>query len=218
MPSPLSDILKLKRWMEEYVLDQRMGEEKLCEFEKVGDVDFSGEPEAEENQIRLWPAVREGDQPLYGLIRPDGYDRWRVFPFSPYAFPAMPDELLIREDPPVQVIQGWNTRSVPSGQVEKSWRVADLPVEKAFLLERWWVMVQSGTLPSERFGEDIGPELRHPLDPRFEYMDFERERVDQVLGEATVEYGTGGMQMAAEEDEGEEYGAPGPDPSDEDNV
>lgn len=208
MSPSLSDLEKLKRWMEEFVLDRRMGED---EGDALGDgepIDFSDEPAPADNQIRLWPAGGENEQPVYGLIRSEGYDRWQVFPFSPYAFPALPEELAVREDPPVRVVQGWNCRWVTTHEVSASWQVSELNGEMVLFFERWWLALRAESLDPGVFGAKTGPQLRHPLDPRLEYMDAERVRVDAVLGEAPVDYGESGVQMAAE-DEVDEYGTTG---------
>jgi hypothetical protein len=211
MSDSLPDLLKLKRWMEEYVLDRRMGEESVEERAYGGESpDFSGESAPAEYQIRLWPAAAAGAQPVYGLVRSEGYGRWCIFPFSPYAFPAIPEELRVLQDPPVRVVQGWNIRSVPTGVVAASWQVSELPKDQRLLFERWWVRVQSGD-GSDGDGDGMtGPALLHPLDPRHGYLDHERKRVDAVLGETQVVYDEHGQQKAAEPAEEDEYPGDGP--------
>jgi hypothetical protein len=201
-----SDLIALQKWMEEYVLDKRLGEEPSGGPLVQSDLDFSGEPPPADNQIRLWPSVREEDPPLYGLVKESGYDQWMELPFSPYAFPALPEELRVREEPPARVVQGWNFRAVTGARVAASWMVAMIPEAYALLLERWWMCVQAGEMPREGFGEAVGPVLRHPLDPRHGYLDAERIRVDQILGETPAVYADQELGKAAEPNEDGSYG------------
>lgn len=203
-----SDLVALQKWMEDYLLDRRLDDDLSSGPLVQHPPDFSGEPPPADNQIRLWPAVREDDPPLYGLVKEFGYDRWNVLPFSPYAFPALPEELRVREEPPVRVVQGWNFRAVACSLVAKSWFVTGIAVEVALILERWWMGVQAGEVPQEGFGDAVGPELRHPLDPRHGYLDTERVRVDQILGETPAIYNGSELRQAAEPKEDGSYGEP----------
>lgn len=206
MAKKQSELYKLKRWMEEVVLDHRMGRDGELEMGDSSAPDFSQEPAPSENQIRLWPAVQGGDQPLYGVVHSSEYGFWRVLPFSPYAFPALPEELRIREEPPVRVLQGWNSRLVPQQRCAASWRVAELSAEQIFVFERWWLMVQSGEVSGASFGSETGPEIRHPQDPRHDYLASERTRVDMILGEEQAHYGEDSLRKAAEPAEESTYG------------
>lgn len=195
--------------MEEYVLDRRMGVESFPGSGVEEEVDFSSEPPPEDYQIRLWAPLEEGTSPLYGLLLSSGYDAWQVLPFSPYAFPAVPEELRVREDPPARVVQGWNARGVDTRSASASWKVADLPEDCRFLFQRWCLMIQAEEEVKETFADDVGPELRHPLDPRLEYLEVERTRVDLTLGEASAPYGMQQRDLAAETPDPEEEYRPG---------
>ncbi|MDF3129835.1 hypothetical protein P0Y35_11560 [Kiritimatiellaeota bacterium B1221] len=202
---------KLKLWMEDYALHKQL-EIQAAETGGAGEApDFSEEPAPAEGQIRLWPAVEMFFPPMYGLLMRAGYGRWRVFPFSELATPATPGELLVREDPPVRVLQGWNARSLPQAKVAQSWFVDVVPAEKLFQVNLWWLCLEGGSEPGGDLCRRCGPRLRHPQDPRHEYLDLEANRADVCLGEAPAVYQVDrDLKQAAEPEEGYGKGS-GPD-------
>jgi hypothetical protein len=190
---------KLAAWCEELALYRIPdGEtEALCPQDSP---DFSEQPVPEEGQIRLWPAGEQDAAPLYGLLVHAGYDRWQVLPFSPLGEPAVPAEVRVREEPPVQILEGWNRRELSGAQVRRSWCVDRIPEKVWFWLRDWLILVEEGRDMPERFREQTGPALRHPLDPRHEWLDAEAARVDDCLGEPSATYGTSSESIAAEPD------------------
>lgn len=197
---------KLRQWLELYVRDRRLaGAGDAVEDGGAGGdagggerVDFGGEAGVQAGQIRLWPAVDGGSPPCYGVVlRAAGYGMWRVVPVSPLGLPGVPGELRVMEEPPVQVVQGWNCRVVPAGAVAASWVAGALPDAEVFRLEGFLLGLEAGEVP-EGCRERAGPPLVHPLDPRHEYLDEERERVDRVLGAASAFLGGEGSDSWSE--------------------
>lgn len=193
---------KLTRWLEDYALHCQMDIENAAGGEG-SPPDFSGEMSAAEAQIRLWPSLGLQTEPMYGLLLSAGYARWRVIPFSPFLTPALPQELLIIEEGPARVLQGWNARELSGKQVAASWVVSHLAEEKLFLVHRWWLMLASGEVDVRGFGDLLGPPLRHPMDPRHDYLDSESDRADLCLAESSAHYEMGGpLDLAAEPEKG----------------
>ncbi len=203
---------KLKIWMEDYALQKQMEIQIAGENGEGEAPDFSLEPAPAEGQIRLWPAVEMDFPPMYGLLMRAGYGCWRVFPFSELATPATPGEMAVREDPPVRVLQGWNARELPQAKVSQSWWVDDVPEKMLFQVNLWWLCLEAGSELSGNLCALCGPPLRHPLDPRHEYLDKEAQRADICLGEAPAIYKTEGDLKKAAEPEGAYGDSPEEDP------
>lgn len=194
---------KLQNWLEEYQLYRQMRhfpEEEICEPEPI---DFSAEPAPREGQIRLWPAKNLTDEPVVALLMRGGYGQWRLFPFSPLALPAVPEELRVKEESPVRVIQGWNAKTVPTEMVKSSWCAGELEEDVLFRVNSWCLALKDGNFP-ETLSDYIGPPLRHPLDPRHEYREDEQQRVDRCLGELlpAVDSDAPDLDIAAEPEPG----------------
>lgn len=197
--------LKLKNWMEEYALHRLLDVELSAGENQKSTADFSQEPVPAAGQIRLWPAVKICWPPMYGLLMRAGYGFWRVFPFSELACPATPQELRIRNEAPVRVLQGWNARELSDAQVRHSWFVDALPEADLFRVNLWWTALQAGTTVAGGLQALCGPPLRHPLDPRHEYLDAESGRADGCLGERPAKYQVAGELPKAAEPESD-YG------------
>ncbi|MGA0333771.1 MAG: hypothetical protein ACO3N7_08075 [Kiritimatiellia bacterium] len=176
--------LKLQRWLEEYALD-RVLQTGLSGKLEASCPDFSQEPAPAEGQIRLWPAREREMSPCYGVLFSAGYSKWRVFPFSEFSMPATPEEWKLRDGGPARVLQGWNVRVIDQAAARQSWCVDCISDAEMFGVNRWWLEISAGEL---RCGEQQGPPLRHPLDPRYEYLDAEGFRVDACIGEARPGY------------------------------
>ncbi|MCC5844770.1 MAG: hypothetical protein JJU05_11010 [Verrucomicrobia bacterium] len=189
---------QLEGWLRDYTVWRRLGAEsgEVAE-EKDADrsdaPDFSGEPAPETGQIRLWPSTDFRDPPLYGLLAAPEYGSWGVLPFSPLALPATPKELKVMEAPPLQVVQGWNLRRISAVQARNSWCAGRLPESESFKLEMFLAWMNSGEAVPALLADHAGPPLAHPLDPRHEYLEDERERTDRTLGASTA---SGGQQSA----------------------
>ncbi|MDA3872937.1 MAG: hypothetical protein PF795_03135 [Kiritimatiellae bacterium] len=202
----------LQNWLVEYELYQQMRlsvDDEICEAVPL---DFSGEPPPCEGQIRLWPAKNLADEPVYALLMRGGYGQWRLLPFSPLALPAVPEELRVREEGPVRVIQGWNSKTVSTSRVESSWCVCELEEDVRFRVNSWLLAIEKEGCFPETLPAYIGPPLHHPLDPRHEYREDEQRRVDYCLGESlpAVDSDAPDLDIAAEPEAG--YGDQPEDP------
>ncbi len=174
---------KLQNWLVEHEFCQQMRPSVDKETRETAPIDFSGEPASCEGQIRVWPAVNPAE-PVYGLLMRGSYGLWRVFQFSPLALPAVAEELRVREEGPVWVIQGWNTRTGPTTMVESSWCVGKVEEEVPFRVNSWWVTMGNEESFPEMLSTYIDPPLRNPLDPHHGYREEEQQRVDRCLGES----------------------------------
>ncbi|MEX2606988.1 MAG: hypothetical protein WD708_06550 [Kiritimatiellia bacterium] len=195
---------KLHNWLLDYDLYRQMRPDAAGECCAVQPVDFTSEPAPSEGQIRLWPAGNLSDEPVYTLLMRGDYGHWRLFPFSPLALPAVPEELRVREEGPVWVIQGWNAKSVPSSIVASSWCVGELPEDIRFRINSWRLAMEDGGGMPDALSMFTGPPLRHPLDPRHHYQEEELQRVDHCLGESmpAVDSDVPELDIAAEPEEG----------------
>lgn len=177
--NPTREQEMLAEWLREWSLDQALREEEVAET--VLPVEpITGEPQPAAGQIRLWPARDAEDEPFYGLLIPAGYGSWDLLPFSPFATPATPEEWRFRNTMPLRVAQAWNRRRIPRAVAETSWcaeTLSDLEFQRVL---RVLTRLDSG----EAGDADCGPPLRHPLDPRRDYLEEETGRVTRALGEA----------------------------------
>ena len=129
-------------------------------------------PQANENMIFV--AVTS--------VEPDG--KVEIVPFGLLSEPATPDELLSERDTEVvRVYCLWNARSVMPSILDKSWVVDKLDkAETEHLLKTLVFCKTTGRVP-ENMQRSTGPPLIHPNDPRREYRNHERQRIDKALAE-----------------------------------
>ncbi len=119
--------------------------------------------------------------PVYVLVVDSDGATWRVIPFSRYATPAVPGEWLSGIDSvPLRVLCGWNARNVAAavflpGVVRKLGAAQGVEVQQ---LDQYVRGV--GEVAEDKAGR-FGPPIIHPADPRYEYLDEERARVDDHL-------------------------------------
>ncbi len=181
-----------------------------------GAVEGPGDPAAPAaGQIRLLPPSLSPDAPRYAAVaegREDG--SFRVFPFGRLGVPAFPGERGLDRPWPLAVICLWNPIRLPAKTLAAGWFVGELTPE-----ERKWL--EGGDAEgSAADNANEGPPLRHPLDPRHDYIELEREFSEAVQraaggrGGGTICYPEAGaheLPMAAEERE--RYGDPPEEPS-----
>jgi hypothetical protein len=108
-----------------------------------------------------------------------------VAPYGRFAEPATPDELLTgRETPALQVLCLWNSEELTAAEVCTSWFVdilSEQEVADALAIYRH----PSGTPLPPGLQTRVGPPLSHPLDPRHDYLDEERELWSLSRADAT---------------------------------
>ncbi|MBN1268004.1 MAG: hypothetical protein JXB04_00310 [Kiritimatiellae bacterium] len=183
----------LAAWLTEWYLDRilveqskpREGQPVASTGKNAADREGPGEPPGL-GQIRLLqprlPATRE--RPRYVAVLETYADgSCLIAPFSRFSIPATTDELITGEIAlPVQVLCLWNARRVPAATVSDSWSVGALSagvLDDAAAVRK---SLASGTTPTAPLAARTGPPLRHPLDPRMEYLEEERAWMDEIMG------------------------------------
>jgi len=130
--------------------------------------------------------LSSGERPVYILVVSKWDNDWKlVIPFSPFAVPATQGELLtLRSESPWQVLQIWNSRTLPNEVIAESW-VADTASES--LLDDAWAVFKhitfSADLPEE-LASRIGPPVLHSHDPRISYQEMETVLLSGLSREA----------------------------------
>lgn len=130
-----------------------------------------------------------GQRPVYVLVVSKWDNDWKlVTPFSQFPLPATQGELLtLRSEGPWQVLQVWNSRTLPNEVIAESW-VADTASES--LLDEAWAVFRHFTfgaaLPDELTSR-IGPPVLQPHDPRISYQKMETALLSGLAREAFKE-------------------------------
>ncbi|MEI6970439.1 MAG: hypothetical protein WCL44_02895 [bacterium] len=135
-----------------------------------------------EGQVILLPPVTAAfavGRPVYVLVLRRAKDAFLVAPFGRFATPATDGEwktgLRAR---PLRVLSFWNARMVSGRALGSGWLTASLSrtrCERAILIHE---QIASG---GGRTMRDVGPPLRHPLDPRHEYLAEEAALFEEHL-------------------------------------
>ncbi len=93
-----------------------------------------------------------------------GSQVWLVIPFGMLSQPATPEEVRTeRRGPLLGVLCAWNRLTIANHILQRCWRVGRLT-------DKEMVWLRSAP-PANR----VGPPLRHPLDPRWDYLEMESE-------------------------------------------
>lgn len=137
-------------------------------------------------QVRLlYPAPSDdpAQRPLYvAVLAEPSSGFFLVAPFGRFAEPAVPGEWQTGlKAMPLRVLCLWNARGVESRLLERSWRAGTLPpvtICRALDLNR---RLHSATPLQTVTGADVGPPLRHPLDPRHTYLEEESALLEENL-------------------------------------
>lgn len=129
-------------------------------------------------EIRLLhPAVRNADRPLYiAILFESARETFCIAPFGRFSEPATPGEWLTgRTTPALRVLCLWNSQEWSRQELEQSWAVDQLTADElhaALLVLR--SVRHDGVLATPLL-QQTGPPLVHPLDPRWDYIEEERE-------------------------------------------
>ncbi len=136
-------------------------------------------------QVRL---VRPGlasaarDRLLYLLVlgRP-ARGVWLAAPFGRYTTSALPGEIERPGAPPaLRVVCLWNTRRLPDGWLRRCTFATALSSAEQRTLAAALRLLKRGAPPSPALRPFAGPPLRHPLDPRHDYLEEEREAMESL--------------------------------------
>lgn len=119
--------------------------------------------------------------PVYILVLTSSLpESHRIAPFSRYATPAIPGEMITgHAAPPLRVLCLWNARDLHASL--HGWKVAKLSAREVTTARQIDQGLRHGGDLPENLASRIGPPLLHPGDPRHDYLDDERERLDQHL-------------------------------------
>jgi len=165
----------LAAWLGERALDHTLtAEAPPPPFRRVIRYD---EPAVSPNpgEVYLLRPTNAGWGPVYVLILASEPAGWRVIPFGRYATPAVPGEWATGLDSvPLRVLCFWNSRIVRPeiflpGVVKRM-----APKRFAEFVSVFHHIISRGSVMKKQ----CGPPLIHPADPRYAYLDEERERVD----------------------------------------
>ncbi len=166
--------------------------------------------------LRRTAGVEPGYRPVYvAVLEKVRKDSFLVAPFGRFAEPAVPGEWLTGlKALPLRVLCLWNSRVVETDVLGQSWlagRISPEKVQRALEVCRF---IRSGTPRVSVQDKELGPPLRHPLDPRLEYQAEEAAVLDETLmaaekvvrvqvpapdrGPVTYEIAPSEMRLAAE--------------------
>jgi len=181
---------QLSAWLHEWNLEQRL---RGVDMGAQGRAAESGLPAAPSNAyprqgdiapgriilLRPRPGATHA-RPVYVLLLAELENGiCLVAPFGRFSVPALPGEWRTgRKAAPLRVLCLWNTRGVLRSVLEAGWpaaRMSALKMRQAFAIcHGIWQSDAPGPAP----GRNVGPPLRHPLDPRHEYIAEELDLMD----------------------------------------
>ncbi len=170
----------LADWLNEWRIDRTLRQDEAdIRFRAKRSVLLYETGAVREGQIRLFhpftDATAENLRYL-AVLRKGDEGNWLAAPFSRFGTPAVPGELKTgRNVHPLRTLCVWNARTLPLATLARSWivdRLTPRQVDHALAIHAF---LMEGRELSESLLRRTGPPLIHPLDPRFEYLDEERE-------------------------------------------
>lgn len=152
---------------------------------------LDGLPAAAKRAVRLAQVrlVRPGlaaaarDRLLYLLVlgRP-ARGVWMAAPFGRYTTAALPGEIERPGAPvPLRVVCLWNSRRLPDGWLRQCTFATALPAAEQRTLAAALRALKRGTPLPSPLRPLAGPPLLHPLDPRHDYLEEEREALESLV-------------------------------------
>jgi hypothetical protein len=190
LPTPQRE--HLSAWLHEWEVELQLRKmDDDASLEQLPEGAMNGTPLDEPvcvGEIRLLAPhlLPPGQRPVYVLVVSKWDNDWKlVTPFSQFPLPATQGELLtLRSEGPWQVLQVWNSRTLPNEVIAESW-VADTASES--LLDEAWAVFRhvtfSAELPDE-LSSRIGPPVLQPHDPRIKYQEMEMALLSGLAREA----------------------------------
>jgi hypothetical protein len=187
----------LSDWLVLWRIDQSLGmaEERPTDIAEVPTAEnaelaaseftygASGETPKEGDIVLLPPIGRvTQSRPVYVALLERRNDGWLAIPFARLPLPATDAEFATgRKEYPLRVLAPWNSGVLTDGILARAWKTGRLrPAEISSL--RAFKKGGPSTL-------EPGPPLVHPLDPRHDYLDEERELwVECAEGPAQTDY------------------------------
>jgi hypothetical protein len=180
---------RLASWLLEWQLDQELRRNGDIETDKTA-ASGPGEPPQRSETVKpspYDPDISAGDIRLLSPLIVPGTElpiivavlqawgaQFLIAPFSRFAEPATPDELLLREepsaDPDLRVLALWNARTMPVNKLRMSWRYGRLTDEE--LVDALAVFRDKlcDEPLSETLAARVGPPIVASWDPRHAYV------------------------------------------------
>jgi len=186
--SPVYQCRRLSRWLKEWEADQilRMGVvSALAQSQGVAlDIASSGRPVV--RQVRLLhpvPSVDPARRPIYvAILAESARGAFLIAPFGRFAEPAVPGEWQTRLTAmSLRVLCVWNARAVEARLLERSWPAAVLKTETVRRALELHQHLRDGEPLKSIAEQEVGPPLRHPLDPRHTYLEEESALLEEHL-------------------------------------
>jgi hypothetical protein len=206
---------RLSRWLKEWQLDRILRKELANDQEPqtrfstlaaagAGTPYGNAGKSTEIGEIRLLhPAGGGLDQrPVYIAVLEDRPDNtFLIAPFGRFAEPALPGEWLTGLKPvPLRVLCLWNSRGIAGAQLASmSWPAGRLTRSRIKEALEVYHHVRTGAPLISVPPDNVGPQLRHPLDPRHQYQLEETELLEASLAQSAP----GSGNLVYETDDGE---------------
>ena len=190
----------LIRWLNEWRIEQALqnedeaqavdGRRYAAKEQKRIPLQYDLEP-VRAGQIRLFhPFSKETSARARHVVVLMGCDdgSWLVAPFGRFSEPAVPGEWRTRlRVPALRVLCFWNGRSISESSLARSWVVGRMSASKLARAITIHKCLAAGKKIPGRHDHHVGPPLVHPLDPRIEYLEEEREWFASVAVKRAVD-------------------------------
>ncbi len=159
---------RLARWLQEWQLYRALADETPAQDPAAPALTLAKAPHSPavtRGDIRLiHPSFEPADVRYIAVVARGDADDWLVVPFGRLSEPATTEEVRTdRSIPALRVLCPWNRFSMTTTALQRCWLVDRLTDQEAD-----WTGL---TLPRKR----TGPPLRHPFDPRWDYLEMESE-------------------------------------------
>jgi len=168
---------QLRGWLAERDLDRRLSLSATPAAVNVLRYDQRKSAHSAGDVCLLAPAADWS--PVYVLLLEKSHDaRWIVVPFGRYAAPAVPGEWRTGLAAiPLRVLCFWNAQEISAEQFvgAPAKYFSKKQFQDAVSVYRY---VAHGESAADRLTCRLGPSILHPADPRYEYLDEERERLN----------------------------------------
>jgi len=200
IPSSMAQKRALARWLNEWRIDKALLDEGVLqaagephrvatEHKRIA-FRYDSEP-VRVGQIRLFhPFSKETHARARHIVVLKGCDdgSWLVAPFGRFNEPAVPGEWRTSLRVPVlRILCLWNAHPISESVLGRSWVVGCMSASKVAQALAIHKCLAEGKEVLGPLGKRVGPPLMHPLDPRIEYMEEERDWFASVAAKGAVE-------------------------------
>ena len=174
----------LKRWLNEWRIDQLLRTDDPIFIPKNPTaakpyISLYDRKSIEVGQIRLFhpfSVATSGHLRYIVVLKRNNDESWLVAPFSRFCEPAVQGEYTTgKTAPALRTLCLWNARILPNLLIVRSWVVDRMTASRiAQAITIHDLLADDKPLPSPLVRR-VGPPLVHPLDPRYDYIEEERE-------------------------------------------